>query len=246
MRHLILSDIHSNLEALDAVLLDAQGQYDEILCCGDVVGYNASPAAVTDWARQNANVVVRGNHDRVCARIDEINDFNNHARAAASWTHHALTPEQRAWLRALPAGPLAFDDFEIAHGSPLDEDEYLVSGDGLRPVWDALQRPLCFIGHTHIQGGWRWSRAGLAPLPRPSPKGREIVIELDPDSLYLVNPGSVGQPRDRDPRAAYAIWDAPGRLIISRRVPYNIAGAQRRILASDLPPYLAERLALGR
>lgn len=246
MRRLILSDIHANLEALEAVLRDAAGRYDEILCCGDVVGYNASPGEVVDWARAHVAHIVRGNHDRVCSHPDEWNDFNSIAWAAAVWTHGRLGPDQLAWLRALPRGPLYLDDCQLVHGSPEDEDEYLVSRFDILPMHNFLQRKICFFGHTHLQGGWMWTRGGLAELEPPRRTEAERVYELDDDGLYMINPGSVGQPRDRDPRAAYALWDVARRTIAFRRVPYDVEGAQSRILSAGLPENLAHRLALGR
>lgn len=246
MRRLIVSDLHSNLEALEAVLQDAQGQFDEILCCGDVVGYNANPCELADWARQNVRYLVRGNHDRVVAFIDEPNDFNQNAWEAARWTHARLQPEQLGWLRSLPAGPLVFEDFELFHGSPRDEDEYVVQREEALDLYEELASRICFFGHTHVQGGWMWTRGGLLWLRRPAPGEREVVHELPEDGLFLLNPGSVGQPRDGDPRAAFAIWDTEQRTITFRRVEYDIGKAQRKILASGLPERLALRLAFGR
>lgn len=249
MRRLILSDIHSNLEALEAVLHDAQGAYDEILCCGDFVGYCASPVEVIDWARAHVALSVRGNHDRGCAGVShgaDLSGFNVPARVATLWTRSQLRLEDADWLDQLPTGPLYGDDFQVCHGSPADEDEYLLSSAVVEPMDQFLLRSVCFVGHTHLQGGWSWQRGGLLPLSRPSLTESHRVIDLDPDYLYLVNPGSVGQPRDRDPRAAYALWDSAERLLTFRRVKYDIRAAQSRILEAGLPELLAERLAHGR
>jgi len=246
VRRLILSDIHSNLEALTAVLHDADGEYDEVICCGDVVGYNASPSEVIEWARTRADYIVRGNHDRACSGNVEFEDLNEYARAASLWTQENLDPRDLIWLRHLPPGPVYGDWFELAHGSPSNEDDYLISSGDVEPLQHELTRPMCFVGHTHHQGGWSWQRGGLIPLSKPAPADAERVIDLDPDYLYLINPGSVGQPRDRDPRAAYAIWDSVERLLYFRRVKYDIRGAQSRIFEAGLPELLAERLALGR
>ena len=246
MRRLIVSDLPGNLDALEAGLEDARGAYDEPVCGGDIPGYGPSPAATAAWARQHAAAFVRGNHDRVCAGLEEDDWFNEAARAAARWTRAALGAEELEWLRGLPAGPLLFEDYELAHGAPFDEDEYLVEDADVEGLDQILERPLCFAGHTHIQGGWQWTRGGVLRLPVPRADERERVIGLEPGTLYLINPGSAGQPRDRDPRAAYVLWDVPRRLLAFRRVPYDIAGAQRRILEAGLPAWLATRLALGR
>jgi diadenosine tetraphosphatase ApaH/serine/threonine PP2A family protein phosphatase len=246
VRRLILSDIHANLEALEAVLADAREDYQEVVCCGDVVGYNANPVEVIEWVRHHATYVVRGNHDKGCAGLTEMGDFNPPARDAALWTREQLEPQDLKWLRELPAGPVRGEGFEIAHGSPADEDEYLISSGSAEPMSQFMERPICFAGHTHVQGGWSWERGGLLPLSRPGMSETERVIDLDPEYLYLINPGSVGQPRDRDPRAGYAIWDDETRLLHFRRVRYDIREAQSRILEAGLPGILAERLASGR
>lgn len=246
MRRLIVSDVHSNADALEAVLAHSAGSYDEILCCGDLVGYNACPREVVSWAAAHVARIVRGNHDRVCAFIEEPNDFNHYALQAAQWTHDQLTPEQLSWLRRLPCGPLVLDGFELVHGSPVDEDEYVTVREEAAFLHDAIHAPLCFFGHSHLQGGWAWTRAGMAELRRPRFGESEAVHPLEDGALYLINPGSVGQPRDRDPRAAYAIWDSQQRTLTFLRVEYDIAAAQKRILDAGLPEHLAIRLAFGR
>jgi len=246
MRRLILADIHSNLDALSAVLADSEGQWDEAICCGDVAGYGASPNEVIEWVRSHCAAIVRGNHDRACAAIGQTIDFNERAGAAVLWTRENLTSENCEWLRALPVGPLLFDDYELAHGSPLDEDEYLLVHYEIAPLSAVIMRPVCFIGHTHVQSGWEWGRGGLRELSRPAFEEQEQTIELNPDHMYLFNPGSVGQPRDHDPRAGYALWDTVERTLQLRRVAYDIGAAQARILDCGLHPWLADRLALGR
>jgi len=245
MRRLIVSDIHANLEALMAVLDDARGLYDEIVCCGDLVGYCASPAEVVDWARQNVALIVRGNHDRVCAGIDDHGWFNTKAQAAVAWTANQLDSSQMDWIAALPAGPLLNETFLLAHGSPTDEDAYLLDYDEVYPLSDVLLRPVCFIGHSHFQGAWTWYKGDLYSLPGPQANRSEMIHELLPGNHYLINPGSVGQPRDRDPRAAWAIWDSEKRELQFRRTVYDIATAQKRIRDAGLPPFLADRLAIG-
>jgi diadenosine tetraphosphatase ApaH/serine/threonine PP2A family protein phosphatase len=245
MRRLIVSDIHANIEALEAVLKDAEGGYDEIVCCGDLVGYGASPAEVVDWAREKANLIVRGNHDRVCAGLEDHGWFNPRAQAAAQWTAENLSRTQLQWLAALPAGPLLEDGYILAHGSPADEDAYLLDYEEVYPLSEMLVRPICFIGHTHFQGAWTWYRGDLYPLQGPTAGRNEMIHQLRPANHYLINPGSAGQPRDRDPRAAYAIWDSDRRELRFRRTAYDVAAAQKRILDAGLPPFLAQRLEIG-
>jgi diadenosine tetraphosphatase ApaH/serine/threonine PP2A family protein phosphatase len=246
VRRLILSDIHSNLEALEAVLRHAHGAYEEIICCGDVVGYCASPVEVTAWTRENARRIVRGNHDRACSGMEDLGWFNPVARSAAEWTMAQLAPGDREWLASLPQGPIDCGSYELAHGSPADEDEYLVNTFEVERLEEQLQRNICFVGHTHVQSAWSWQRGGIQRLPVPKRGEQERICDLDPDYLYLINPGSVGQPRDGDPRAGYAIWDEENGLVYFRRVPYDIPGAQSRILEAGLHRMLAERLSSGR
>jgi len=246
MRRLILSDIHGNLEALEAVMRDAQGLYDEVACCGDIVGYGASPREVIRWARTALTSVIRGNHDRAVWEPGVLDSFTPSARIAVAWCAQVLSAGDREWLRGLRAGPFWGDGFGLVHGSPDDEDAYLEYNMDVRGVDRLLRRSPCFLGHTHIQGGWKWHSGRMQQMPIPLPGEPERVVTLVADVLYLINPGSVGQPRDHDPRAAYAIWDDTGRLLTYRRVEYDIESAQRRIVDAGLPQSLATRLAVGR
>ena len=245
-RYLILSDIHGNYEALEAVLEHARGRYDRILCLGDVVGYGADPNQVTSWVKANVASVIRGNHDRACTGTDRLENFNPAARASAFWTRGALTPDNQSYLERLPRGPLrvtpeAVPDggFDLVHGSPLDEDEYLVGLDDVRFLNDYLDTKLTFFGHTHLQGGFL-----LAPrsVKRITP---DRSVQLEPDYNYLINPGSVGQPRDGDPRAAYALYSPQDRTVEYGRVPYDMGKAAAKILQAELPESLAMRLFEG-
>ena len=240
MRFLILSDIHGNWEALEGVLASAEGRWDRAVCCGDLVGYGADPNACVDWVRDNVSPVIRGNHDRACAGIEDLEWFNPIARAAALWTQEALTSENAEYLRALAKGPAELGEFAMVHGSPLDEDEYVVGLEEARELASYLPAPRCFFGHTHIQGGFEYRRNNLRALVHGD---RETA--LDRDSWYLVNPGSVGQPRDGDPRAAYALYDSDEDRVELVRTPYNIFEAQRKILEAGLPEPLALRLDIG-
>lgn len=246
MRYLILSDIHANWQALEAVLADAAGQYDQILNLGDFVGYGASPNAVVDWVRLHPGLNIRGNHDRVACGLSSLEWFNDYAQAAAIWTMNNLTPENLAWLRALPRGPMLYEDFALIHGAPLDEDEYVTTAASARGALNSLEPALGFFGHTHLQGGFALGRHGVRLVARVPAFATSVVFEWKPGTRCLINPGSVGQPRDHDPRAAYALYESGDTWVTFRRVPYDLPTAQETILAAGLPPLLANRLATGR
>jgi predicted phosphodiesterase len=237
--YLILSDIHGNLEALEAVLADAQGRYDRILCLGDLVGYGADPNAVVAWARENVRVIVRGNHDKVCVGLETFETYNASAQASAQWTQAALEPAHREYLERLPRGPLPYEGLDLVHGSPADEDEYLLTTSQLPALLPFLERQVTFFGHTHVQGGFLLAPQGSRLIPP------DIALSVEPGYFYLVNPGSVGQPRDRDPRAAYALYSPEERTVEYRRVAYDVAGAAAKILAAGLPEFLGARLYEG-
>jgi predicted phosphodiesterase len=246
VRYLILSDIHSNREALAAVAELAQGRYDRALCCGDLVGYGADPNPVVDWVRERCAAVVRGNHDRACTGSDDLDWFNPTARAAALWTRQALTPGNRAWVSGLAKGPLAVEQFELVHGSISDEDEYLLTLGEASSAFAYLDGPLAFFGHTHIQGGFHWRRERVEVIPHVPARCERTLLDIERDGQYLVNPGSVGQPRDGDPRAAFAIFDSDAQIVTYWRVPYDFEATKRKILEAGLPPILGNRLKTGR
>jgi diadenosine tetraphosphatase ApaH/serine/threonine PP2A family protein phosphatase len=248
MRYLILSDIHANMEAFETVLDAAKDlAYDRTLVLGDLVGYGADPNLVIDRVREmNPFSVIRGNHDKVGAGVESPEGFNAVARSAIRWTYDSLTDENRTWLAALPKGPIDVDDLiEICHGTPFDEDAYVFDDlDALRAM-QASDRPLCLFGHTHVQVGYMLTgdqfTLSTMDLARP------LTISLaDKEAQHLINPGSVGQPRDGDPRAGFALVDTDREELTIYRVEYPIAEAQARILAEGLPAVLAQRLALGR
>ncbi len=251
MRILLLSDIHANLEALEATLAAAPS-FDAVVNLGDIVGYGASPNEVTARARDLGKIFVRGNHDKAVTGLLDLDDFNPMAASAAIWTRNALTSQNLDWLRLLPRGPVALTDFpgvQLVHGSPNDEDEYVVSlGDALAPLI-TLTTPLTFFGHTHLQGGFFVNDSaadGFRPEYRTVGQAESIALQLKPEARYLINPGSVGQPRDGDWRAAFALYDTDAQIVHFHRTPYNLKAAQDRIFAAKLPPRLATRLASGR
>lgn len=249
MRYLILSDIHANIDAFETVLEHAAGRWDRVLVLGDLVGYGAEPNAVVDRViGLGPDMVIRGNHDKAACGIDDGSQFNHVARMAAIWTAAQLTPENRDYLRRLPMGPIEIDALtQVCHGTPFDEDHYVFDGNDAMMALSSTQRPLCLYGHTHLPAvfkvvdGDASSFEGSAPDP-----DRETVIPLQRGSQYLINVGSVGQPRDGDPRAGYGVLDDDARDVRLYRVPYPVESAQRKIIAAGLPASLANRLALGR
>jgi predicted phosphodiesterase len=251
LRILLLSDIHANLEALEACLAAAPS-FDLVANLGDVVGYGASPNEVVDRSRSLGKIFVRGNHDKAATGLLALDDFNPMAATAAIWTRDQLSREHFDWLKALPHGPVpleAFPQAQLVHGSPNDEDEYIVSlGDALVPLL-ALSTPLTFFGHTHLQGGFFAngnSADGFRPEYRTVGQAESVSLQLKAATRYMINPGSVGQPRDGDWRAAFALFDTEAQVVHFHRTPYNLKSAQDRILAANLPPRLAARLAAGR
>ncbi len=252
MRLLILSDIHSNVEALQACL-DAAPEFDRVVNLGDIVGYCASPNEVTHACRQIAWIAVRGNHDKVCTGLETAESFNPMAAMAALWTRQALFPDNLQWLKSLSRGPLCtseLDGAQFVHGSPVDEDHYMVTMAEAADVLSQMEVPVTFFGHTHIQGAFyinadqgSWE---LRPGARVDSKHEKQTIYLLADSRYLINPGSVGQPRDGDWRAGFAVYDSDKHTVTFHRVPYDVRTTQQRIRDAHLPERLAMRLSEGR
>jgi diadenosine tetraphosphatase ApaH/serine/threonine PP2A family protein phosphatase len=245
MKYLVISDIHANLEAFDAVLA-AAGPYDRVLVLGDLVGYGADPNLIIDRIRGLAGAtVIRGNHDKVGAGLEDVEGFNYLARHAIAWTADALTPDNKAWLAALPAGPVLVEPLvEICHGAPFDEDCYIFDDLDATRALRTARGPLCLFGHTHVPAGYRLAGDELHMIGPP--RGSRYRIPLDRGVKYLVNCGAVGQPRDGDPQAAFGLLDTADRTLTIARVPYDVATAQAKIIAAGLPEVLAQRLAVGR
>jgi diadenosine tetraphosphatase ApaH/serine/threonine PP2A family protein phosphatase len=250
MRYLVLTDIHANLEALDACIADARARgYDETLVLGDLVGYGPDPNEVVERIIALKPLsMVRGNHDKVACGLEQAEGFNAVARSAAKWTLDILTQKNREWLADLPEGPTIVDDLvEICHGSPFDEDAYIFDElDAVRAL-KVSTRPLCLFGHTHYPVTFELS-ADAFDTVGPAAAG-EAQLALKHGAKYLVNPGSVGQPRDGDARAAYAIVDTNGKgapRVELLRLKYAVEETQAKIVAAGLPEVLAQRLAVGR
>jgi diadenosine tetraphosphatase ApaH/serine/threonine PP2A family protein phosphatase len=240
MTTVFVSDIHANLEALQAVLAAVEAyRPDRIYCLGDVVGYGASPNECLELVRKRCSMVLLGNHDAAASGGPEIARFNIHARVAAEWTHRVLTREHREFLQRLP---MEYDDdgFHIVHASPATprDWEYLLDRFDAEPQFAYFTAPVCFIGHTHQPAIFMADPAGCRSLPVGT-------LTLDPQRRYIVNVGSVGQPRDRDPRACFVVFHEAANRIEYVRVPYPIEAAQEKIRAARLPEVLATRLATG-
>jgi len=246
MRYLILTDIHANLEALETCLKDARARgYDETLVLGDIVGYGPDPNAVIEVIRRlKPKAIVRGNHDKVALGMNQAEGFHAAARAAAHWMLESLTEQNRGWLVALPMGPTIIDgEIEICHGAPFDEDAYIFDELDARHAFEASTAPVCFYGHTHFAVVFRLIKDLLEVV---SPADGETALTIEPQARYLVNPGSVGQPRDGDPRAAYAIYNSETKQLDLIRLAYPLEMTQEKMLKVGLPDPLARRLALGR
>lgn len=246
MRYLILSDMHANWDAFEAVLRRARRKrFDAVLVLGDLVGYGAAPNQVVDAVRRLGPrlITVRGNHDKVVAGIDNGSNFNQTALTAAQWTTGRMTASNLRYVRELPQGPIRVEEgMAICHGSPLDEDTYVFSDVDAWEIFSSFPVPLTFFGHTHIPSMFSLEgrMLGVRAL-----RGRTGTIQLRPGARYLLNPGSIGQPRDRDPRASYMTYDSERRVVRWYRIEYPIEEAQRRIRRAGLPNSLAERLAYG-
>ncbi|HKV03574.1 MAG TPA: metallophosphoesterase family protein [Candidatus Acidoferrales bacterium] len=247
MRYLVLSDIHANLTALDAVLDAARGRWEKAVCLGDLVGYGPDPNEVIDRVRALKAVTIRGNHDKAVSGLTNPDDFNPIARDVVLWTREQLRPGNLEYLEKLPKGPVQAGTFSIVHGAVYDEDEYVFSPalalDGLSNA----PSPVVFFGHTHIQGGFALRNEDVQVLTFKHAGGNPYsTFTTEPVINYLLNPGSIGQPRDGDPRAAFAIADLEKQSVEFWRIPYDIEDVQRRMEREGLPEPLIQRLTFGR
>jgi predicted phosphodiesterase len=249
MRTLILSDLHANATALNAALAAAKGRWDRIVCLGDVVGYGPDPNEVTSKIRELGARTIRGNHDKAATDKMATDDFNPVAKAAVDWTRAQLSADNLKWLSDLPQGPLDTDGIVLVHGAFQDEDEYVFTpAQALEGLLDSTAS-MTFFGHTHHQGGFSYenSSKNLEVLSiKPRPTETFAPLRTEPRNRYLLNPGSIGQPRDGDPRAGFAIADLEHHIVEFWRVPYDIPAVQGRMRAVRLPEPLVQRLSLGR
>ncbi|MDH4227374.1 MAG: metallophosphatase family protein [Deltaproteobacteria bacterium] len=244
MLYAFISDIHSNLEALSAVLTKcADIGADNIVCLGDIVGYNANPNECIELIRKNNIRSVMGNHDERAAGLCEPDTFNAEAQAAIYWTREAMSREHRAYLKSLPQQVDEKNGISAVHGTLRSHDEYLFSAEDAPFELKLVQKSaikILFFGHTHSPALY-----GTKTVPGASVYLQQETI-LDPSGIYLVNPGSVGQPRDGDPRAAFCTFDSESGVLKFHRVEYDIKKASQKVLAAGLPEYLGKRLFTGR
>jgi predicted phosphodiesterase len=246
MKYLIVSDIHSNREALSAVLSFVKRKpWDKAVFLGDLVGYGANPNQTVDLLRSMKPLVaIRGNHDKVCSGLEDGELFNRMALEAAMWTRRKLTRGNLQWLRSLPQGPLVVDgEFAISHGTPIDEDAYIFGELEALNVFRQTDFDLCFFGHSHFPVIFALSPDAITTILTVAPSFR---FKLKPGVRYLINPGSVGQPRDGNPLCSFAIYDSETRTVGIHRLSYPLRRTQEKILKAGLPRPLADRLALGR
>jgi diadenosine tetraphosphatase ApaH/serine/threonine PP2A family protein phosphatase len=244
VRYAVISDVHGNLEALEAVLADIERERpDGCICLGDVVGYGPDPNDCAARVRSLDGPAVAGNHDRAAAGALDTRWFNPLARAAIDWTIGVLTQETRRWLADLPERYEA-PEFLGVHGSPRDPvEEYILDLPTSLAIFSAHRFSLCLVGHSHVPGVFVLDAGGRVSA-HPLLPGESL--SLDGASRYIVNVGSVGQPRDGDPRAAYLLLDTGARTAVLRRLPYAVRVTQRKMRGAGLPARLAQRLAVGR
>ena len=244
MLYAVISDIHSNLEALTASLNEIDRiKADKIVCLGDIVGYNPNPNECVELLRERNVQCVMGNHDSRAAGLADASDFNLMAARAIEWTRGVLTPENRAFLAALPKSRLIDGRFLAVHGWVNDTDRYIFGESDATKNFGLLRelkKParLCFFGHTHVHAAYI------------EDDGEAHLVEADSVKLakgkrYLLNPGAIGQPRDRDPRASFAVYDHGAGKVTFHRVDYDIQLTVAKLLEAGLPERLAERLKLG-
>lgn len=243
MRYAIISDIHSNLEAFSAVISKIVGlKADKILCLGDIVGYNANPNEVIDILKSEKALCIIGNHDAVACGLRGPDDFNPLAKRAALWTREQLTDESKTFLKDLPR-ELKMDDFFIFHGSIHATDRYILYKEDIKENFQLLEKltgqpRIGFFGHTHVRTTYINDRDVISV-------DLSFELSLSPSRQYLINPGSVGQPRDHDPRASFLVYDTIEHKVTFYRTDYDIAACQSKIMKAGLPARLAARLETG-
>ena len=245
MRYFIFSDVHANIEAFDAVLSAiAEEQVNRIIFLGDIVGYGAQPnEAVARLKQLKPDAMVRGNHDKVIAEIEDGSSFQDLAYTSAMWSRLQMRSDNKAYLRRIPQGPITLEqDIQISHGSPHDEDFYILSHSDARPILHQSESWIVFYGHTHLPMIYSTE----SRFSQHYPEEDEFYYRLSADRQYLINPGSIGQPRDLNPKASFALLDTDEKFIYIKRVEYDIQAAQRKIREAGLPTWHADRLTDGR
>jgi predicted phosphodiesterase len=237
----IFSDIHGNFQALEAVLriLEEQEEVDRLYCCGDIVGYGGNPNECVELLREKEIPVVAGNHDHAALGLTDTSYFNEIAKTAIQWTGEVLKPENAEFIRSLPMH-IVDEEVLIVHSSPKDPDawNYILTLGDARINFEYFEEQICFVGHSHQPFIIESSKGNLSCPSQPT-------IAVKQDHRYLINVGSVGQPRDGNPDASYAIYDRKEERIEIKRVTYDMNGAQDAIRVQGLPVQLAERLSHG-
>jgi predicted phosphodiesterase len=248
MRYLILSDIHSNIEALEVCVQRAkQAGYDSVLCCGDLVGYGPNPIEAIDGIRALNALTIRGNHDRVACGLDEATQFNPHARRAVYWTRSVLPDAYRQYLASLPVGPLSVtDEAQLVHGAVTDEDDYIFTEADADENFLLTKKRITFFGHSHFPVVFSSAGNGNSVVANSYDFDEFVAVKIEVGRQVFVNPGSVGQPRDGDVRASFAIWDQNRGRMEFYRVEYDVELTQNKMREVQLPSYLIDRLAHGR
>ncbi|HEY6325493.1 MAG TPA: metallophosphoesterase family protein [Candidatus Cybelea sp.] len=241
MRYAIVSDVHGNLDSLERALSIAAPD-DLLVSLGDVVGYGPNPNECIAVLRERARHAVLGNHDLAAVENFGIESFNQAARAAMGWTQGVLDEASRAWLNLLPY-ELRFPDFLLVHGAPVSYFEYILDKDGAARAFDRTDAPIVFVGHTHIAEYWVRDAEG-AIGHRHMQHGGELTFEEG--KRYIVDVGSVGQPRDLNPQASFVLYEPERRRVEWIRYDYPIGEVQRKMREAQLPSYLVERLSVGR
>ena len=245
MRSLVISDLHSNAEALRSVINRMRRKkFHRVICLGDFVGYGAQPNQVLDTMRnwKARKLYIRGNHDRVVAGNEDAEQFNNAAKFAALWTRDHLSAPNRRFLEKLPLGPIEDKELLVCHGAPHNEDEYVFHDGHAQQIFESTEARIILFGHTHLPVIFAMDRrhrvyGGVVT--------GETIFRLDPELRYLINPGSVGQPRDRNPAASFALFDSDRMSVQFFRVVYDVAKTQAAIIKAGLPAILAQRLEYG-
>lgn len=242
MRYLIFSDLHSNLESLNrfSKIIETL-DHDKKVFLGDLVGYGADPNACVEWVREKADIVLGGNHDYAAVGRTDITYFNSYAYQACLWTRQKLTQENKDFLRSLPC-EIVEDDIHWVHSSPYEPEQwhYVVSSADGKINFDHFSTQLCFLGHSHRPVILEQGQDGeITECATPT------TWELKPDCRTIINVGSLGQPRDGNPKPAFVIYDSTAGTIEYQRFEYDFITTQKKILANGLPPYLADRLSVG-
>jgi len=245
VRSLVISDLHSNAEALRSVINRMRRKkFHRVICLGDFVGYGAQPNQVLDTMRnwKARKLYIRGNHDRVVAGNEDAEQFNNAAKFAALWTRDHLSAPNRRFLEKLPLGPIEDKELLVCHGAPHNEDEYVFHDGHAQQIFESTEARIILFGHTHLPVIFAMDRrhrvyGGVVT--------GETIFRLDPELRYLINPGSVGQPRDRNPAASFALFDSDRMSVQFFRVVYDVAKTQAAIIKAGLPAILAQRLEYG-